>query len=73
MTVIAWINKETNNCDNVTLDPRPASEIHVDGYLMLDLDEIGGGGVDYKWDGTKLFKPQPEIGEQPVSDGTQTL
>lgn len=74
MTTIAWINKETNICDNTSLDDRPASEIQVDGYLMLDLDAIGGGGIGDTWDGTKLVKTQLTVAEgQPVTTGTQDL
>jgi hypothetical protein len=57
MTTLAWINEQTNICDNVSLDDRPASEIQIPGYLMLDLDAIGGGGIGDTWDGEKLVKP----------------
>lgn len=39
MTVLAWINEQTMICENTSLDPRPADEVHVDGYLMLDLEQ----------------------------------
>lgn len=54
MTILAWINEHTNVCENTSLDERPASEIHIDGYLILDLEAIGGGGIGDVWDGTKL-------------------
>lgn len=57
MTILAWINTQTNVCDNTTLDDRPVSEIQIEGYLILDLDAIGGGGVGDIWDGEKLSKP----------------
>lgn len=56
MTTLAWINSN-NICENTTLDPRPASEIQISGYLILDLDAIGGGGIGDTWDGEKLVKP----------------
>jgi hypothetical protein len=59
MTTIAWINQQTNICENTSLDDRPASEIQVAGYLMLDLDAIGGGGIGDIWDGEKLVTPKP--------------
>lgn len=59
MTILAWINKETNVCENTTVDDRPASEIHIDGYLILDLEAIGGGGIGDTWDGTQLIQLQP--------------
>lgn len=58
MTTLAWVNKETNICENTTLDDRPASKIKIDGYLILDLDDIGGGGIGDTWDGTRLIKPE---------------
>jgi hypothetical protein len=71
MTTLAWINTQTNICDNTTLDDRPASEIQIDGYLILDLEAIGGGGVGDIWDGQKLSKP-PAL-EQPPTSGTQEI
>ena len=63
MTTIAWIN-QNNICENVSLDDRPASEIQVAGYLLLDLDAIGGGGIGDTWDGENLVKPAQEIPEE---------
>jgi hypothetical protein len=60
MTTLAWINTKTNVCENTTLDDRPASEIQIDGYLILDLETIGGGGIGDTWDGQKLSKPPVE-------------
>jgi hypothetical protein len=60
MTTLAWINTQTNVCENTTLDDRPASEIQIEGYLILDLDAIGGGGIGDTWDGKKLSKPPVE-------------
>lgn len=72
MTIIAWINQQTNVCENTSLDDRPASKIQVDGYLMLDLEKIGGGGIGDVWDGTKLTKP-PVPENQPIASNVQDL
>lgn len=56
MTILAWVNEQTNICENTTLDDRPATEIHIEGYLILDLEAIGGGGIGDVWDGVKLNK-----------------
>lgn len=71
MTILAWINEKTNVCDLCSLDPRPASEFQIPGYLILDLEAIGGGGIGDIWDGTKLVRPEPQ--PQPTSSGTQDV
>ena len=38
MTILALINKITNICENVTSDNRPANEIIIEGYTVIDLD-----------------------------------
>lgn len=68
MTTLAWINNQTNICDNVSLDDRPASDIQIDGYLIVDLDAIGGGGIGDTWDGERLVKPTPpELPAEPAT------
>ena len=37
MTQLALINNITNICENVTSDNRPANEIIIEGYTVLDL------------------------------------
>lgn len=37
MTQLALINQTTMVCENVTEDDRPASEVFVEGYIVLDL------------------------------------
>lgn len=37
MTILALINNQTNICENVSLDTRPANEITIAGYTVLDL------------------------------------
>lgn len=76
MTVLAWINEQTNICENTTLDDRPASEIIIPGYLILDLEAIGSGGIGDIWDGTKLIKTESQVtpsDQQPATSGTQEL
>jgi len=38
MTRLAIINNITNICENVSSDNRPANEININGYTVLDLD-----------------------------------
>lgn len=40
MTQLAIINNITNICENVTSDNRPANEINIEGYTVLDLNNI---------------------------------
>jgi hypothetical protein len=37
MTKLALINQQTMVCENVTEDSRPAAEVIVEGYIVLDL------------------------------------
>lgn len=74
MTILAWINPQTNICENTTVDDRPASEIQIEGYLILDLEAIGGGGIGHIWDGTKLSSPPVQAAaDQPQASGAQEL
>jgi hypothetical protein len=75
MTMLAWINEQTMVCENVSLDDRPTPEIKVSGYLILDLNAIGGGGIGCTWDGEKLTPPPEAQNEtsQPETSGTQEL
>lgn len=56
MPTIAHINVNTNICENVTIDNRPASEIQIDGYILVDLNG-SEAGIGYVWDEEKLVKP----------------
>jgi hypothetical protein len=38
MTQLALINNITNICENVSTDTRPANEINIEGYTVLDLN-----------------------------------
>ena len=65
MTMIAWVNMQTNVCENVSTDERPVSEIPVPGYLLIDLDALGHGWIGWVWDGSDLIKPvevTPDVG-----------
>lgn len=48
--MLAIINNQTNICENVSTDPRPASEIEIPGYTVLNLSEIPS--VGWEWDTT---------------------
>ena len=39
MTQLAIINNITNICENVSSDDRPANEINIQGYTVLDLEQ----------------------------------
>jgi hypothetical protein len=39
MTQLALINNITNICENVSSDTRPANEINIEGYTVLDLEQ----------------------------------
>lgn len=39
MTTLALINENTLICENVTLDDRPAEEISVPGYIVIDQEK----------------------------------
>lgn len=47
MTILALVNQQTNICENVSVDDRPANEIQVSGYLVLDLSTTPA--VDWTW------------------------
>lgn len=66
MTILAWINEQTNICENTSLDDRPASEISIPGYLMLDLEQTPS--ATWQWDGTKWVMVTESIGEGGVGD-----
>jgi len=39
MTILALINNQTKICENVSSDTRPANEINIQGYTVLDLEQ----------------------------------
>ena len=63
---LALINIVTNICENISLDDRPAEDITLDGFLVLDWEEIGGGRIGDIWDGEKLV-PVPPVVPAPTS------
>jgi hypothetical protein len=54
MTTLLLINETTLICENVSMDDRPASEIKLPGYLVLDLDKTEC--FSWKWNGTEWVK-----------------
>lgn len=50
MTKLALINNKTNICENVSIDERPANEINIEGYTVLDLDNTPV--INYVWNET---------------------
>jgi hypothetical protein len=68
MTNLAIINAETLICENVTVDDRPASEIQIDGYIVLDL--LTTICVSWYWDGTDWVE-QESMGEGSIGDTYQ--
>jgi len=73
MTTVAWINTQTNICENISLDDRPVSEIVIPGYLMLDTEAIGDGGIGSTWDGIKLVQPTPQTVEKQTPTKEQLM
>jgi hypothetical protein len=66
MTTIAWINNQTNICDNVSGDIRPVSEISKEGYQLIDLDQTLT--VDWSWNGTEWVMEDRNFGEGGIGD-----
>lgn len=54
MTTFLLINESTLVCENVSTDDRPASEIKLPGYLVLDSDKTEC--FSWKWNGTEWVK-----------------
>lgn len=48
MTILAWINEQNSVCENVSSDPRPAADITLPGYLIIDLEATPA--VGWQWD-----------------------
>ena len=47
MTKLAIINNITNICENVTSDTRPANQINIEGYTVLDLEQTSV--INWNW------------------------
>ena len=61
MTQLALINNITNICENVTSDNRPANEIIIEGYTVLDLSNTSS--ITWSWNETlKDFEQFENIG-----------
>ena len=50
MTRLAIINNITSICENVSSDTRPANEINIEGYTVLDLDQTPI--INWNWNET---------------------
>jgi hypothetical protein len=61
MTKLALVNAQTNIVENISMDDRPASEIAIPGYIVLDLDAVGGGSIGSVWNGTALVQTQSVV------------
>ena len=66
MTILAWINNQTNICENISSDDRSASEISIPGYQLIDLEQTLA--VDWSWDGTEWVMKDADIGEGGIGD-----
>lgn len=66
MTILAWINEQTNICENTSLDDRPASEIQIPGYIMLDLEQAPS--AKWIWDGSDWVIEYKGLGEGGIGD-----
>jgi hypothetical protein len=61
MTILALINNQTNICENVSLDTRPANEITITGYTVLDLKQTPV--INWNWnEELKDFEQVENIG-----------
>jgi hypothetical protein len=49
--------------------------LNQDETAYVLTDSVGNAGIGFTWDGTfaTTNEPQPQVPEQPVSTGTQTL
>ena len=62
MTRLAIINNITNICENVSSDTRPANEIIIEGYTVLDLDKTHV--INWSWNETlNDFEEVENIGD----------
>ncbi len=50
MTQLAIINNITKICENVSSDTRPANEINIEGYTVLDLNNTSV--ITWSWNET---------------------
>lgn len=66
MTTLAWINEQTNICENTSLDDRPASDIAIPGYIILDLAQTQA--AKWEWNGTEWVVVDENIGEGGIGD-----
>jgi hypothetical protein len=55
--------------------PAMVWELNVDKTDYVLTEQMGVAGIGFTWDGTVCTtnEPKPEVPQQPVSEGTQTL
>jgi len=63
MTQLAIINNITKICENVSTDTRPANEINIEGYTVLDLDQT----PVIHWNWNETLNNYEEV--ESISDG----
>ena len=62
MTQLAIINNITKICENVTSDNRPANEINIEGYTVIDLEQTPI--INWNWnEELKDFEKVESIGD----------
>jgi hypothetical protein len=49
MTILGLVNAQTLICENVTIDERPASEVQIDGYIVIDITTTSV--ITWNWNG----------------------
>jgi hypothetical protein len=61
MTQLALVNDQTLICENVSSDPRPAQEIVIPGFIVLDLENTVC--VHWRWNSeTQQFNQVESLG-----------
>lgn len=67
MTILALIDENTKFCVNITTDDRPAHEVQVAGYIVLDLETTPA--IDYVWnDQTQAYDEFEGVGNGGIGD-----
>lgn len=74
----AIVNTANNIVENIIVLEEGANWTPPDGFICIPLQGIFGIGDT--WDGANFVRapeppqlPEPEVGEQPVSEGTQSV
>ena len=74
----ALVNQENNTVENIIVLKEGANWTPPDGFICTPLQV--SFGIGDTWDGANFVRapeppqpPEPEVGEQPVSEGTQSV